>query len=185
MTSDRRGVLVTLEPEYLEYAAADGKALHAKHAGRQKFGTRTEASRIASSGAFRAVEQLHRIAPGDLRKHGLDCASTRNPSLDYVHIRPEHRGRVFFGCGPLEGVEMMLAGEATFLIYGSITEDRAKARPMDMTLDPPAHVWRVAELDDPPAPQQQAGPRPRDPDPEQLQLLDRRAGRVQDREVGA
>jgi hypothetical protein len=144
---DLPGVLITLSPSYLKYARAEGKALHAKYAGVQNFGRRTEGGRIASSGARRALEQLLGIPAGDLRRHGLDCVSSRTPHADRVHVRPEHRGRVYFVVGPLDG-------PATFLIYGSIDSDVAKARPIDLSLDPPAHVWRVAELDPPPAPEQ-------------------------------
>lgn len=181
MASDRSGVLVTLTREYADYAVADGKALHAKYGDNAEFGKRTEKGRIASSGARRAVEQQHGIAPGKLRGRGFDCVSTQNPNTDDVHIRPKHRGRIFNVAGPLDGVEAMLAGHAVFLIYGSIEEARAKARPIDQTLDPPAHVWHVWELDPPPAPRKPTGPPPRDP--EQLTLIDQRAGRVHDREV--
>lgn len=178
---DQRGVLVTLDQPYVDHAEAEGRKLHAKHGDSAKFGKRTLTGRIASSGAKCAVEQLHGIAPGALRKGGLDCASTRNPNLDFVHVRPAHRGRLFFVVGPLDG-------EPTYLVLGSIDVAGAKTRPMDMTLDPPAHVWRVSELDPPPDCGSGAQPYRPGPDPkpdEQLQLQDQRAGRVHDRKVGA
>jgi hypothetical protein len=61
-----------------------------------------------------------------------------------------------------------------------------KTRPMDMTLNPPAHVWRVAELDPPPDCAEGARPHRTDPKPDgQLRLLDQREGRAHDRKVGA
>lgn len=147
-TAEVPGVLVTLETAYQEFAIRDGRRLHARYHGRQRFGQRSEGDRIASSGARRAVEQFHRLAPGELRAHGLDVVSTRNLRTRTVHIREDHAGRVFVVAGPLEGVEQMLdGGDGTWLVFGWI--DAGKARTRRPEGDPPAHVWRLDELEPP------------------------------------
>ena len=146
--SDVPGVLVTLAPEYRDYAIRDGRNLHRRFRGQQRFGHRTEGDRIASSGARRAVEQHLGADPGKLGAYGLDAISTRNLSPTRLHIRPEHSGRIYAVAGPIEGVEAMLSDEgATFLVLGSLDVDAVRDR--DPEGHPPAVIVELSELDPP------------------------------------